>query len=201
VAISNTGYVVGYSGYWIYPHWYTRAVVWTSDSTPPDINIASPKPFNYLHSDMLVIDFSVSDSSGLAGPPTATLDGRVVNNRQGINLLSLPLGTHTLVVVAVDNTGNSGSQSVSFNIIATLDSLIAAVNYFAQQGKIDNNLWKSLSRKLNEAQEASKRGNMNVSVNKLTDFIDQVNAHSGKQIPTNVASLLVIDAGYVISRL
>jgi len=200
VAISNTGYVVGYSGYWIYPHWYTRAVVWTADSTPPVINIASPEPSNYLHSDMLVIDFSASDPSGLAGPPTATLDGFVVNNREEINLLSLPLGMHTLSVVAIDNVGNSGSQSVSFNIIATLDSLIEAVNYFVQKGEVnDNNLWKSLFRKLSEAQEAVKRGNMNVAVNKLRDFMDQVNAQSGKQITTYSASLLITDAEYVLN--
>jgi len=202
VAISNTAYVVGYSGYRIYPHWYTRAVIWTADSTPPDINISSPEPINYLHSDILVVDFSASDTSDLAGLPTATLDGIVVNNGEDINLLSLPLGTHKLSVIAVDNAGNSGSQSVSFNVIATLDSLITAVNYFAQKGEInDNNLWKSLLRKLNEAQEAMKRGNMNVAVNKLRDFIDQLNAQSGKHITTNAASLLITDAGYVIGRL
>ncbi len=29
VAINNGGYVVGYSGYWIHPHWYIRATLWT----------------------------------------------------------------------------------------------------------------------------------------------------------------------------
>jgi len=202
VAISNTGYVVGYSGYWIYPHWYTRSVVWIADSTPPAINIASPEPSYYLHSDILVINFSASDPSALAGPPTATLDASAVNNGQEINLLSLSLGMHTLSVVAVDNIGNSGSESVSFDIIATLDSLTTAVTYFAQKGEInDNNLWKSLLRKLSEAQEAMKRENMRVAVNKLKDFIDQVIAQSGRHITTNAASLLVIDAEYVISCL
>jgi len=202
VAISNTGFIAGITGDFSSSQRLTRAVVWTVDSTPPAINIASPEPSYYLHSDILVINFSASDPSALAGPPTATLDASAVNNGQEINLLSLSLGMHTLSVVAVDNIGNSGSESVSFDIIATLDSLTTAVTYFAQKGEInDNNLWKSLLRKLSEAQEAMKRENMRVAVNKLKDFIDQVIAQSGKRITTNAASLLIIDAGYVISCL
>jgi len=174
------------------------------DKTPPIIQVSPPLSYEYLHSDTLVPTFSATDSvSGLAtGYPAATLDSTVVNSGQPINLLSLSLGTHTLSVVAVDNAGNSESQSLSFKIIATLDSLTAAVNYFAQNGEIDGNkLWKSLLGKLNEAQEAVRRGNTNVAVSKLKDFIDQLNAQSGKHITTNAASLLITDAGYVIGQL
>jgi probable HAF family extracellular repeat protein len=200
VAISNTGFIAGISE--CLSDRYTHAVVWTTDSTPPVINIASPGPSDYLHSDTLVIDFSASDSSGLAGSPTAMLDGTPVTSGDEITLLSLSLGMHTLSVAAVDNSGNSGSKSVSFDIIATLDSLVAAVNYFAQKGEInDDKLWNSLSKKLNEAQEANNRENMNVTVNKLKDITQQINAQSGKHITTNAACLLITDAVFVISRL
>jgi hypothetical protein len=174
------------------------------DKSSPLIQVSSPLSPEYLHSDTLIVTFSATDSvSGLAiGFPAAVLDSSLVNSGQQIDLLSLPLGPHTLSVVAIDNAGNSKSQSVSFKIIATLDSLVAAVNYFAQKGEInDGNFWKSLLKKLNEVQEAAKRGNMNVAVNKLKDFIDQVNAQSGKYITTNAAFLLITDAGFVMSRL
>jgi hypothetical protein len=89
VAISNTGFIAGISE--CLSDRYTHAVVWTTDSTPPVINIASPGPSDYLHSDTLVIDFSASDSSGLAGSPTAMLDGTPVTSGGCIHYRWLPL--------------------------------------------------------------------------------------------------------------
>jgi hypothetical protein len=52
--------------------------------------------------------------------------------------------------------GNSRSQNVTFTVVATIDSLIASVNMFAGQQKIDDsNTVKSLLAKLNDAKQAA----------------------------------------------
>jgi hypothetical protein len=134
--------------------------------------------------------------------PTAMLDNTAVTNGQSINLLSQSLGIHSLTVAASDVAGNSGSKSVSFRIIATVDTLITTVNILAQQGKInDTNFIKSLLAKLNEAKQALSRGNKKTASNKLLDFKDQVLAQNGKKIAADAASLLITDADFVLSTI
>lgn len=173
-----------------------------SDTSPPEINIVSPQARYYLHSDRLLIMFLVSDPSGLDTLPTATVDGRMVSNEESINLLSLPLGTHEFSVIACDKVGNCGRQSLTFNIIATIESLIESVHYLAQNGAIDaDNILKSLLRKLNEAKDGMLRDNSIVAINKLNDFIDQVNAQVGKHITAEAGALFIKDAEYVLNTI
>jgi hypothetical protein len=107
-----------------------------------------------------------------------------------------------LTVTASDVAGNSGTKSVNFNIIATVDSLISTVNILAQQGKItDTNTIKSLLAKLNEAKQALSRGNKKTASSKLMDFKDQVLAQKGKKIATDAASLLITDVNFVLSTI
>src|SRR5260370_30430200 len=98
--------------------------------------------------------------SGLAaGMPTATLDGRAVANGQTISMLTLALGTHSFVLTATDLAGNFRSQTVTFAVVATIDSVIASVNVFAGQQKIDDSSTvKSLLAKFNDAKQAAQHG-------------------------------------------
>jgi uncharacterized repeat protein (TIGR01451 family) len=174
------------------------------DTVSPALAIASPQARAYLHSDVLVISFSATDAgSGLgAGTQTATLDGMTVANGQSVNTLTLALGTHNFVLSAVDVAGNSRSQNVAFTVIATIDSLIASVNVFAGQQKIDDsNTVKSLLAKLNDAKQAAERGNKTAAVNKLAEFMDLVRNQSGRHIASDAAQILVADAQYVIGTL
>ena len=166
--------------------------------------IASPQARAYLHSDVLTMSFSATDAgSGLAaGMPTAALDGAAVTNNQNISVLTLALGAHSFVLSATDVAGNSRSQNVAFTVIATVDSLIASVNVFAGQNKIDDsNTVKSLLSKLNDAKQAVQRGNKMAAINKLQEFIDLVRAQNGRHITPDAAQILVADAQYVISML
>jgi len=169
----------------------------------PTLAIASPLEQSYVHSDVLTIGFSAMDAgSGLAGLPKAALDGGVVANGQSISLLTLTLGTHSFVLSAGDVAGNGGSRQVTFMVIATVDSLIVSVNVFDSQKKIDDpNTTKGLLGKLNDARQALQRGSNSVAINKLQDFIDQVNAQSGRHITAEAAQILVADAQYVSGSL
>ena len=179
----------------------TRLSPGVADTTPPAISITSPESIDYAHVEQLTLAYSaVDEGSGLASV-SATLDGVAVANDQTVQLLTLSLGTHTLVVTASDAAGNTATQSVSFTVVATLDSLIATVTLFTADGRVDAHTARSLLAKLNEAKQAQDRGNLIAARNKLREFIDAVTAHSGRAIEAGAARLLVADATYVLDRL
>jgi uncharacterized repeat protein (TIGR01451 family) len=174
------------------------------DTTPPTTTIVSPQARDYVHSDVLTFSFSATDgASGLAaGMPKATLDGTPVTNGQGISLLTLGLGMHSFVLTAADAAGNSVNPRVTISIMATLDSLIASVNVFQAQQKIDDSKTvNALLAKLNDAKQAAARGNNTAAKNKLQEFADLVRAQIGRHIAPDAAQVLITDAEYVMGTL
>jgi len=172
------------------------------DTVSPTLAIASPQARGYVHSDVLTMNFSATDSGSGLGILTARLDGAAVANGQSISMLTLALGTHSFVLSATDVAGNSRSLSVTFTITATIDSLIASVNVFAGQRKIDDASTVSvLLKTLNEAKQAMQGGRKAVAVSKLQDFIGFVQDQRGRHITVDAAQILVSDARYVIGTL
>ena len=173
------------------------------DTTGPAITVASPEEREYLHSDTLTLNFSARDdvSGLLAGGISGALDGELESNGASIQLLALPLGMHTITVVAADVAGNGAQQSVTFRIVASVDSLIAAVNAFSAQSLIEASSRKTLLAKLYEVKAALDRGNKSAARGSLRDFIDQCSAKSGKGVATSAATVLVSDAQYVLTTL
>jgi hypothetical protein len=173
------------------------------DLVAPVVSMATPQATTYLHSDTLTLSFAATDSmSGLAtGSPNATLDGAAATNGQTISLLTRPLGQHMFIASASDVAGNAGQQPVTYQVVATIDSLIATVNTFAAQRKIDPSTQKSLLSKLNDAKQAFDRGNVIVVRNKLSEVITIVNNQTGKGIAVDAANVLVTDTQYVLSAL
>ena len=107
------------------------------DNGAPMATVESPLERDYLHSETLTLSFSARDEvSGLVGgSPSATLDGASAASGQRIDLLTLPLGAQTLVTSASDVAGNASQLSVTFHIVATIQSLKAAVNAYQPSGR------------------------------------------------------------------
>ena len=168
------------------------------DSSAPAVTIASPEPRDYQHSDSVMVSFSAADSISGVQSVSAALDGGAVQNSRSFLLLTQTLGAHTIDVVASDAAGNPAHQSVSFRIVATIDSLIASVNIYAMQGKIDPSKQKGLLETLNDAKAALNRGNASAAAAKLRDFRDQCNAQSGRGISIDAAAVLTADTDYVL---
>jgi hypothetical protein len=168
------------------------------DSSASVVTITSPEARDYQHSESMVVSFSAADSMSGLQSVSAALDGSAVQNSQSILLLTQTLGSHTMEVFAVDVAGNPARQSVSFRVVATIDSLIASVNIYALQGKIGNSNQRSLLSKLNDAKAALDRGNTSAASGKLRDLIDQCNAQSGRGISADAAAVLAADAAYVL---
>jgi hypothetical protein len=171
------------------------------DWIAPAITINSPATIEYLHTASLLVSFGATDSlSGLASA-TGTIDCAAVANGQTIPLLTFAVGSHTLFVSASDQAGNISLSYVTFRIVATIDTLMGAVNTFIAAGQIDASAGRSLLSKLEDAKQMLSRGHLGAARNKLTEFKSQVSAQSGRSISPSAAQLLIADADYVIGTL
>jgi hypothetical protein len=173
------------------------------DVTPPEITIDEPVAKDYLHSENMTLDFSAVDTeSGLASI-SATLDGEVVESGDSFELFNRTLGKHTLTVTAVDNAGNSATETVEFNVIATVGSLQDLVNMFFELGYFysPKGMLTSLIHKLYAAETYIDAGQIDDAKGVLGAFINHLEAQSGKHVSDYAANILIADAEYVINNL
>lgn len=180
------------------------------DNTPPVIDIVQPQPVAYNHSDVLTLDYLVTDGdgSGLASF-TPTMDGATtlkggigLQSGQPIRLLTeLKLGTHTFNVTATDNVGNTSNKAVTFTIVVTAASILEDVRQFFQDGAIRNDgIENSLLAKLNNAADDQAAGRCARAANSYQAFINELQAQSGKGVDADAASVMMDDANYLISH-
>lgn len=170
-----------------------------TDTTAPVITINSPTASTYLHTDLPTLDFTATDD--IAGVKTvwADLDGTPVTNGEVIDLLTLSLGEHTLTVYAMDKAYNQSSASVTFNVTATVESLMKALDRFYQDGSIKNKGVYTSLKYLLDAAAKSTRPEYTSSL--LNTFVQLVRIHSGRLIKPEAANLLITDAQFVITHL
>jgi hypothetical protein len=105
------------------------------------------------------------------------------------------LGVFTYSVIAEDNAGNTSSASVTYEVIGTIEGLMAMVEKYRTSGNIDQKTAKALMNKLRDALNAP---NENAQDGKLGEFIDLVSAQAAKKIiPEEVANILINTATYI----
>jgi hypothetical protein len=182
----------------------------TLDTTAPLVSISQPAATSYPHSATLTLSYSVADGSGSGVATfTPTLDGAAtlpdgtgLASGQAIQLLTeLSIGRHTFAVDSVDNVGNRGTQSVTFSIVVTADSIKDDVSQFLDTNKITNGgLAKSLLGKLNAAAAARGRGECATASNQYDAFIHDLEAQAGKGIDVAAAAIMIADAQYLIAN-
>lgn len=171
------------------------------DVEGPIITINSPQPITYEQTELLVLDFYAEDAIVGVDEVWAELDGVPVTNGQVIPLYSLLPGEHTLIVYAADLATNQSSATVTFMVNASIESTIAALDYFYSTGEIKTGIYSSLLAKLEAALSALARGQTGVVVNNLNAFINAILAQQGKGISDAAAESLIADAQWVISTM
>ena len=178
------------------------------DKKAPEINIVQPVSSTYTHSATLVLEYSVTDGGSGVAAVTATIDGSAIlegndlQSGQAINLLTaLPLGPHTFAVDASDNVDNaSPTESVTFTIIATPQSIMNAIEQLKESGAINNRIARSLLVKLGNAQKMWNSDQCGPAENIYQAFINEVQAQSEKKIEVEAAEILIADAVYLIEH-
>ena len=196
----------------------------TLDNTPPVTTFVQPAAnAQYGHSDTLTLNYTVGDGTGSGVDATTIvpkMDGQTtlqfcgsltcLNSGQPIYLESMSLGTHTFSVAAADNLGNSGTNSVTFTIAVTFNSLGKDVTNLVTQGCITN-IGQSLTAKISAAQNLYGKGQLQTAINILSATINEVQAQGGKHImttcqdplgrPFNPVQFLLGDIQYLITSI
>ena len=178
------------------------------DKKAPAIVIIQPAAAEYTHSDTLVLDYSVTDGGSGVATVTPTMNGATTLAGEGLPsgraislLTALPLGEHTFAVNANDQVGNvSATQSVTFSIVVTPESLIEAITIFEGLGDIKSTLVQSLLAKLGNAAQKFNSGDCSTAENIYRAFISEVRAQTGKAITAFAADILIADAEYLIAN-
>jgi hypothetical protein len=178
------------------------------DKRAPEIVIVQPAPTEYTHSDTLVLDYSVTDGGSGVATTTPKMDGDTMLAGEGLPsgraislLTALPLGDHTFTVDANDNVANtSPTESVTFSIVVTPESLIEAIAIFEGLGDIKSTLVNSLLAKLSNAAKKFNSGDCMTAQNIYQAFINEVQAQTGKGISEAAAAILIADAQYLIAN-
>ena len=94
------------------------------DTDAPSIVINAPTSgTKYFHSDKLQINYTASDDFSGVASVTVAIDGNILNTPT-VDLFNYALGVHKISIKAADRDGNQAVKTVSFEIVANIDSAI-----------------------------------------------------------------------------
>ncbi len=95
------------------------------DYDAPVIAVAAPTAGDYSCTQDITLEFSVEDPGSGIGWMEATLDGDAVTSGQVLNLAGYSLGSHTFQIVATDNTNNTSTETVVFQVVDNVAPVVA----------------------------------------------------------------------------
>ena len=127
-----------------------------------------------------------------------TLDGEAWPLARPINLATLSLGEHTIVVSGRDSAGNTVEQTRTFTTVASFDGINALIDRYTTSGAIKSSTAAGLRDRLERAEDAAAAGNESRAMSYLDQFISRVNSQVSS---TGVKGLLVRDARALIDGL
>ncbi|HEX6177420.1 MAG TPA: S8 family serine peptidase [Thermoanaerobaculia bacterium] len=151
--------------------------VWL-DATAPVIAFAG----NGSYTVDQTVSVTCSASDNLSGVGTTNCSSALLSK----DAWQLSLGATVLAANATDVAGNAATANATVTISVTFDSLSNVAVRFAAGA-----LGSSLESKLDAAEDASARGNVNAANAQLVAFQSEVAAQSGKAIATDLAQVLV----------
>jgi hypothetical protein len=173
------------------------------DRKAPVITIGQPSAATqYTHADTLRLAYSVTDAGSGVASVAATLNGSATVAGSGLPsgrdiplLTTTPLGPNRFEIQAADRVGNHSVSVVTFNVIATPQSLLADLAQL--QGHGLDQRGNSLSSKLTEAGGLFAAGKCTAARQVYNAFVNEVTAQTGKSITPAAAAILIGDALYV----
>jgi len=101
---------------------------------------------------------------------------------------------------SVDNVNNADTDTVTFSIIVTAQSIKDEVKYFRSIGAITQDEATSLLQKLNAAAAYRARSDCKDANITYKAFINELRAQTGKKVTAQAAATLIADAQYLIAH-
>jgi len=86
------------------------------DDITPIITITSPEEKTYWHDDIVPIEFKVFDAKDINPDVVIKLNNNIISDTI-IDISSLDVGSHTLLIEATDDYNNKGTSSVTFEVV------------------------------------------------------------------------------------
>lgn len=153
------------------------------DLTAPEVTFSVEEGTEYGVDQMVTLSCLAEDA----------LSGLASNTCEDISLpaYTFGLGSHTFTATADDRAGNRTSVSVSIIVTAGYDSLSGLTKQFIQADDGSNNNAQSLISKLEAAEAAANKGNLNARDGQLNAYINQLSAQAGNWLTEEQAQLLI----------
>jgi hypothetical protein len=153
------------------------------DYTAPGISIVCPAPGVYLHSDIITLDFSGTDSLSGIFSLNAKINNTQVFTSQEFDMLSLSPGFHEFEALGMDNAGNFGVSKVNFTVISNIDSLSALNERAAGNGWITSEGTAGiLTQKLALARNKIDAGQKDKAKDLIKSYMNEIDIQRGKNI-------------------
>jgi hypothetical protein len=168
------------------------------DLTVPVISIISPLPGGYLHSDIITLDFSGTDTLSGIFSLNAKINNIPVMASQEFDMLSLSPGFHEFEALTLDNAGNSNVSKVNFTVISNIDSLTALNDRAVRNGWITSEGTAGvLTQKLALARKMIEEGQKERANDMIKSYMNEIEIQRGKTITGYGADILTTEAAYV----
>ncbi|WP_082591859.1 PQQ-dependent sugar dehydrogenase [Terrabacter sp. Soil810] len=146
------------------------------------------------------VTWTATDATSGIDTVTATVDGTAVAAATPLALWKLSLGSHTLVVTAVDKAGLVRTTTVTFTTRTSLLTLTALTERLAREGLVTPAGEKELEKRLQQAERHVAAGRTAAAISQLQGFVDA--ATSSTNVRDAAASAaLQRDANAVIASL
>ena len=158
-----------------------------ADQNPPEIEIVSPEPRDYLRSENFLVNVDIQDTETGVFSQEIRFDDIMIENNSTVDLYAYELGEHILRVKAEDFVGNESTSEVRFRIIATIESTIADLERVYTLGWIDNKgIKNSLVKKMQHSQ--------------FNSFVNELEAQRGKHMTEQAYQLLREDVYWLLNN-
>jgi hypothetical protein len=163
------------------------------DTIVPTIDITTDRT-TYTRLDDVLISINAADTGSGVASVSAEFNGLPISDGSVVDLFNITSGIITYSATVTDNAGWTATDTGQIEIVVTLDSLLALVDYLWENGFITNQgIYNSLRQKIEGAIDADERGQPHVVLNKLTALLHEVQAQAGQHITSEAALLLEQD--------
>jgi len=178
-----------------------KAATLKIDGTTPTVLISGIADRQvYGDSQDLRISWQAVDTTSGVKTLSGSLDGGSFTSGALLPLYTLPLGTHSLKVTAVDNAGNRTDQTVTFGVSTSTRDLANLIDRFKAVGWINQATQKSLQDSLTKARKAEANGNDTKTIRLLREFRTLATDPATVRV-AEVRDTLARDTDDVIARL